>query len=177
MARIVPFKRRRQTYWQPRKRTYFAPSNARILSLSILLFVAIWHLPTPWIAGAKSLSLANGLPGMNHYGLCHSGGGYNCVVDGDTFYHDGQKIRIADIDTPETHPPRCAHEAELGEAATLRLQALLNAGPFSLQSIDRDSDKYGRKLRTVMRDGRSIGGQLVGEGLARYYGGGRQRWC
>lgn len=112
-----------------------------------------------------------------NFSLCHSGGGTNCVVDGDTFYLGGEKIRIADIDTPETHPPRCAEEAERGERATLRLRALLNAGPFALEAIDRDEDVYGRKLRTVTRDGRSLGDVLVSEGLARRYGNGRRSWC
>lgn len=111
------------------------------------------------------------------FSLCHSGGGTNCVVDGDTFYLGGEKIRIADIDTPETHPPRCAEEAELGERATLRLRALLNEGDFTLGTIDRDEDRYGRKLRTVMRGGESLGDVLVDEGLARPYAGGRRSWC
>jgi micrococcal nuclease len=109
--------------------------------------------------------------------MCHSSGGTNCVVDGDTFWFQGQKIRLADIDTPETHPPRCAEEARLGAAATARLQDLLNAGPFTLEAIDRDTDAYGRALRTVTRGGESLGGVLVDEGLARWYGGGRQPWC
>ncbi|NJS14496.1 MAG: thermonuclease family protein, partial [Sphingopyxis sp.] len=67
------------------------------------------------------------------FSLCHAGGGSNCVVDGDTFWFRGEKIRIADIDTPETHPPRCAEEGRLGAAATRRLHGLLNAGPFSLE--------------------------------------------
>ncbi|MGV3482445.1 MAG: thermonuclease family protein [Sphingobium sp.] len=111
------------------------------------------------------------------FGLCHSGGGRNCVVDGDTFRVDGAKIRIADIDTPETHPPRCAEEAELGARATRRLQALLNQGPFELEISGRATDRYGRQLRTVVRDGRSIGDLLVAEGLARPYGRGRRSWC
>lgn len=112
------------------------------------------------------------------FGKCHSGGGTNCVVDGDTFWMDGEKIRIADIDTPETHPSRCAEEKRLGNAATNRLQALLNAGAFELTSIDRDTDRYGRKLRIVERNGRSLGDVLVSEGLARPYGGGpRAGWC
>lgn len=109
--------------------------------------------------------------------LCHSGGGRNCVVDGDTFWADGAKIRIADIDTPETHPPRCAEEAELGARATRRLQALLNQGPFELEVNGRATDRYGRQLRTVTRNGRSIGDMLVAEGLARPYGRGRRSWC
>jgi micrococcal nuclease len=118
------------------------------------------------------------LTGGDHFSLCHTGGGLNCVVDGDTFYLDGEKIRMADIDAPETHPPRCSSEAELGDAATLRLQSLLNDGPVSLiASEDRDRDKYGRLLRTVERDGESLGGILVNEGLARDYGQGRRPWC
>lgn len=111
------------------------------------------------------------------FGLCHSGGGRNCVVDGDTFWADGAKIRIADIDTPETHPPRCPAEAELGARATQRLQALLNQGAFELEIDGRGTDRYGRKLRIVTRDGASIGDMLVAEGLARPYGRGRQSWC
>lgn len=111
------------------------------------------------------------------FGACHSGGGTNCVVDGDTFWMDGEKIRIADIDAPETHPSRCAEEARLGTAATDRLQVLLNLGPVELAAADRDTDRYGRKLRIVQRDGRSIGAVLVDEGLARRWGGSRQPWC
>ena len=55
------------------------------------------------------------------FGFCDTGGGSNCVVDGDTLYYQGTKVRIADIDTPETHPSRCAAEARLGDAATRRL--------------------------------------------------------
>lgn len=112
-----------------------------------------------------------------HFGSCHTGGGTNCVVDGDTFWIDGEKIRVADIDAPETHPSRCAAEARLGNAATERLQALLNAGPVTLAPADRDTDRYGRKLRVVMRGGQSLGEELVKEGLARPWVGHREPWC
>ena len=109
--------------------------------------------------------------------FCHSGGGTNCVVDGDTFYMDGQKIRIADIDAPETHDFRCASELERGQRATRRLQDLLNSGAVRMASIDRDTDRYGRKLRIVEVNGAGVGEALVGEGLARPYAGGRRSWC
>jgi micrococcal nuclease len=109
--------------------------------------------------------------------FCHIDRKANCVVDGDTIYYRGDKIRVADIDAPETHPPRCSDEARLGEAATVRLHALVNAGAFSLQMIDRDTDVYGRKLRVLTRGGQSLGGVLVAEGLARWYGKGRRSWC
>lgn len=111
------------------------------------------------------------------FGMCHAGGGSNCVVDGDTIYYRGVKIRIADIDTPETHQPRCPAEAALGARATQRLHALVNAGSFTLESVDRDEDRFGRKLRVLTRGGESLGGVLVEEGLARWYRGGRQPWC
>jgi len=71
----------------------------------------------------------------------------------------------------------CEHERELGETAKYRLQALLNAGPFSLAAGPRDEDSFGRKLRTVLRAGRSIGARLVAEGLVRRWYGGRRSWC
>ncbi|HAW34568.1 MAG TPA: nuclease [Erythrobacter sp.] len=101
-----------------------------------------------------------------------------CVVDGDTFWLDGVKIRIADIDTPEISEPRCDYEYQLGMRATHRLVELLNGGPFELRTIgSRDEDQYGRKLRVVTRDGRSLGNQLVSEGLARTWTGRREPWC
>ncbi len=111
------------------------------------------------------------------FSLCHSGGGRDCVVDGDTFWFAGDKYRIADIDTPETHPARCAEEAALGGAATERLHEWLNDGAFSLEGIDRDSDMHGRKLRVVTRGGQSVGSVLVAEGLARPWEGQRRPWC
>jgi micrococcal nuclease len=109
--------------------------------------------------------------------VCHTGGGTNCVVDGDTVWVDGVKIRVLDIDAPETHPPRCPREADLGERATQRLAELLNAGPFELVVDGRDTDRYGRQLRRIERDGVSLGDVLVREGLARPYGSGRRSWC
>ena len=57
---------------------------------------------------------------------------------------------------------------ELEEA---RGRTLLLVAPLS------DEDRYGRKLRIVMVDGESVGDTLVGEGLARWYEGGRRPWC
>lgn len=108
---------------------------------------------------------------------CRSGAQPTCVVDGDTFRLDGVKIRVADIDTPETLQAQCAAERALGDAATLRMAQLLSAGPFALQPADRDADVYGRKLRIVIRDGRSLGDTLVAEGLARRWDGARHPWC
>jgi micrococcal nuclease len=101
-----------------------------------------------------------------------------CVVDGDTIWLDGVKIRIADIDTPEISEPRCDWEYRRGIEARDRLVVLLNEGPFdAVPTGGRDEDQYGRKLRVLTRGGQSIGGLLVSEGLARTWTGRREPWC
>lgn len=109
--------------------------------------------------------------------LCDAGPRTACVVDGDTFWLNGQKVRIADINAPEVSQPACRAEAKLGAAAALRLVQLLNQGPIELSAGPRNRDRYGRLLRTVRRDGRSLGGKLVAEGLAERWKGHRKSWC
>ncbi|MDQ8756657.1 thermonuclease family protein [Sphingosinicella sp. LHD-64] len=100
------------------------------------------------------------------------------VIDGDTFGYRGMRVRVADIDTPETEG-RCAYETRLAALATRRMRGLLAEGPFELRRLPngRDEDRYGRKLRIVTRGGRSLGDQLVAEGLARTWTGRREPWC
>lgn len=138
---------------------------------------AVVEVPAPAFAPNGAASAANVPQHSASFSLCHTGGGQNCVVDGDTFYLDGEKIRIADIDAPETHPARCAEEDALGTRATTRLAELLGAGSFTLDAADRPTDRYGRRLAIVTRDGQSIGGMLVSEGLAREWEGARRPWC
>lgn len=110
--------------------------------------------------------------------LCTEPPHSNCVIDGDTFYLENQSIRVADIDAPETSRPKCAREAQLGEEATARFLELLNADEFQLNRYDnRDTEQYGRLLRTVTTRGLSLGAVLVAEGLAREWGGSNVDWC
>lgn len=109
--------------------------------------------------------------------LCGDAPRITCVVDGDTFWLNGEKIRIADINAPETHEAGCAAEQALGDQAALGLVSLLRAGPFELEVRGRATDRYGRALRVVTRRGRSLGDQLVAEGLAEPWRGRRSDWC
>jgi micrococcal nuclease len=111
------------------------------------------------------------------FAACGGGKRVTCIVDGDTFWYRGEKIRIADINTPEVGTPGCAAEARLGAAATRRLGQLLNAGPFTLEPVERATDRYGRRLRVVTRKGASLGGTLEAEGLAEPWRGRRGSWC
>ena len=172
----------RQSARRYRQSSAWNPSGTTIFNIAMLAFLAFLLLSSYFGPRTSALPITGAIADGSdtesaHFSFCHTGGGTNCVVDGDTIWYHGNNIRIADIDTPETHPPSCAREAELGAAATQRLQSLLNAGAFSLQSIDRDTDYYGRQLRVLTRGGKSIGGMLVGDGLARWYQGGRQPWC
>jgi endonuclease YncB( thermonuclease family) len=144
-----------------RRRTSVAASVARAASTAAI---------TSALSGGKAVSA--------RITICGHAKRTDRIVDGHTVWMAGTKIRIADIDTPETHPPRCACEARLGQAATPKMHPLLSAGPFTLTPIKRDVDRYGRKLRIVERGGVPLGAMLVRPGLARKYGGGkRSPWC
>lgn len=109
---------------------------------------------------------------------CTDGDRISCVIDGDTLWIDGTKVRVADIDAPEISEPKCASEFALGNRATERLIELVNQGPFELQAWPgRDKDLYGRALRVLVRHGHSLGDILVSEGLARTWTGRREPWC
>ena len=133
----------------------------------------------PAVAKFAGTPLSNARPDTvsARFGLCGGGARVTCVVDGDTFWLDGQKIRIADIDTPEISSPKCPAELQRGRLATQRLMGLLNTGPFTLEAGDRATDRYGRALFRVTRGGASVGTALVDEGLAVWYGNGRPDWC
>ena len=112
------------------------------------------------------------------FDICISATRITCVVDGDTIWLNGVKIRIADIDTPEIFSPKCANEKAQGERAKYRLLELLNAGPFQVvRNGSRDRDRYGRLLRVIERDGQSLGMILVSEGLAHVWDGRKHPWC
>ncbi len=158
----VRIRRRRQRVREAR----IALWSGLLLGLLAFNAMQLLPLPVPAIAGAPPVADATWEPGS----------GTVRVIDGDTFDYAGERIRIADIDTPELRS-RCEEESQLARAATDRLKALRAAGPFELKRLGRDEDRYGRKLRIVTRGGRSLGDVLVAEGLARTWTGRREPWC
>lgn len=127
-----------------------------------------------WIIAASALLLSTGAT-ASPMPICGTGKRITCVVDGDTFWLRGTKYRIADIDAPEVDHARCRAERERGLQATRRLADLLGQGQFAIERVG--TDRYGRALANVSRGGRSIGAQLVREGLARRWNGPRRNWC
>ncbi len=162
---------------KPAKCKWGASFVAALVVLPALAFttVLLWDRPLALRPGASEDAAAD--RESARFAVCGSGARVDCVVDGDTFWYRGDKIRVADINTPEVSEPGCAHEAALGTRATARLHALLNAGPFTLEPVDRDRDAYGRLLRVVTRAGESLGDTLVNEGLAEPWRGYRRSWC
>jgi endonuclease YncB( thermonuclease family) len=89
------------------------------------------------------------------------------VIDGDTVlfkpdhYSPGSraflKVRLADIDAPETNQP-------FGEAATEALKARVLKRRAQLEIVATDA--YGRKLGRLTVDARSVNAELVRRGLA-----------
>lgn len=98
------------------------------------------------------------------------------VIDGDTIALAGerQRIRLLDIDAPETSRPRCERERVLGLAAKARMIELLRAGPVT---IDRHgTDRYRRALARLRVNGRDIGTIMMREGHAVRWKPGRKAW-
>ncbi|WP_227434917.1 thermonuclease family protein [Nioella sediminis] len=109
--------------------------------------------------------------------MCGSGPRVNCIVDGDTFWLNGEKFRAVGYDTPETTTNLCGGNAErqLGQQASRRLMQLFNETQITL--LRQGEDRYGRTLVVVRSDGVNVGDILIGEGLARSWPDGCEFWC
>lgn len=79
------------------------------------------------------------------------------VIDGDTLFHDGRKIRIWGINAPEIG------EAS-GPLAKRQLERLIAAR--SLHVVPRAHDVYGRLVAQVLAGRGDIGQQMVASGFA-----------
>jgi len=86
------------------------------------------------------------------------------IIDGDTIDVQGERIRILNIDAPESFRSRCEAELKLALRTKERLAQLLRSGPVE---INREGqDRYRRTLATIrIREG-DVGRILVRESLA-----------
>jgi micrococcal nuclease len=177
LAKLTEFgSDRRRKFNIRRRRWQILHRRWRPLAVLVGVAGALWFAvePHPNIVNGNGALAMNG---NGTFALCVQASQQNCVIDGDTIRYGGTKIRLEDIDAPEVSSPKCASEASLGRQATRRLLELMNAGPFELVSGGRDTDRYGRKLRVIAREGRSVGDTLIAEGLARRWDGARRSWC
>ena len=133
------------------------------LMLSIIAFASIIAL-----FGKQALAIEK----------CGSGERITCVVDGDTIWYEGTKIRVLGYDTPEPMTNICGgnREKQLAAAATSRFIQLLNTHGFKIVSTG-EKDRYDRLLARILVNGEDVGVILIREGLARRYPNGREFWC
>lgn len=178
-------------YWRPHLRMWFPLMTLVTVAAALWAIVEYRSLPPqPQSLANKARNIVASLPVPPRphtneerrihvrFDYCGNDSSPNCVLDGDTIRYGGFDIRLADIDAPELFSPKCASELNRARQATQRLNALLNQGPVQILAIgSRDEDSYGRKLRVIERNGRSLGGILVAEGLARPWDGARRSWC
>jgi endonuclease YncB( thermonuclease family) len=70
------------------------------------------------------------------------------IVDGDTFALGKERVRILNIDAPESFRSRCDWELTMGLKAKERLAGRLRAG--QVQIYRHGEDRYGRTLARVV---------------------------
>ena len=104
------------------------------------------------------------------------------VIDGDTIevcnLHGPERIRIADLDAPESFRPSCAKEKFAGIAAK---QAAIQffVRPSVALEIDRHStDRYGRTVADVSVNGYDFRQHMIAEGHGVEWKSKRKyNWC
>lgn len=114
--------------------------------------------------------------GAEKLDVCKGGHRVTCVVDGDTLWLNGEKIRLEAFDAPEVSEPKCPAEKQLGDKATARLTELLNGADWKLTKSGH-KDKYRRTLGTISIGGKDVGDTLIAEGLAHRWIGHKTSWC
>ena len=106
------------------------------------------------------------------------------VIDGDTFVINNPKPpadllqknhRVAGIDTPEK-ASKCKKARDLAYKAKAFTSDFIKGG---VEIVYVESDKYGRYLVVVDKNGLNLADELVKNGLAVYYNGGTKEkdWC
>lgn len=101
------------------------------------------------------------------------------VIDGDTVEDTatGERIRLPNIDTPETGDrAQCRAEREAGQAATRAAGHIIASRTITVRRTGR-TDRYGRTIGFVLVDGRDLGEIMMERGLARPWRGRREPWC
>ena len=124
----------------------------------------------------KSDKVPNSEP---HLGQASHAGQKPSVVDGDTVYWEGRRVRLVGFDTPETGSrARCQSERAKGDKATSRLRDLVASGNVALVLVrcacpsgteGTQACNYGRACGVLTINGRDPGNILIAEGLARPY--------
>jgi len=94
------------------------------------------------------------------------------IIDGDTIDVQGERIRILNIDAPESFRSRCEAELKLALKTRARLADLVRSGPVEINR--QGQDRYRRTLAKLSVRRGDVGSILVREGLALPWQNGSQ---
>jgi micrococcal nuclease len=143
--------------------------KGRLKYLLLLIAIILSYLAFSW----SSITLVNEvLPEISvpEYALEEDSFLVTEVVDGDTLKvrdkaGDLYTVRLIGIDTPETVHPRRQSEC-FGLEASLKLKELAEGAYVEMEKDVSETDRYGRLLRYIYKDGVLINEVMVREGYA-----------
>jgi endonuclease YncB( thermonuclease family) len=156
----------------PRRATGTVGSiRQQVAALILALFATVVGTPEPTEAQPRP-QLAKCVPGQ-----ARTADEY-CLVDGDTIWIDGEKLRMEGYDTPEPQTQICGGDAEVALAHRVsdRVIELLNSNDWTVEYGEPDNTGT-RTLVTIRIGGRDIGDILIAERLARSWPDGEEWWC
>lgn len=178
MSTVVPIRtpKRRRVPSHPVVLAGCACVGGAMLTLILPTFQASINdtRPSPEVLAPRSAQPVRGERWRVDMPVCVGPVRSTCVVDGDTVWLAGEKMRLSSFNAPETEGA-CRTERDLAGRAQSRLSTLLSAGPFRVQR--HGTDRYGRTLARIWVGRIDIGRIMVADGLAHHWRGHRQGWC
>lgn len=109
--------------------------------------------------------------------FCRGRQSENCIIDGNTFWLNGVRFRVANAAVPRAEG-RCMRETALGHEAVETLKQLLDGRSIEIRSKGRD--RQGRILAMVGTSDGDVGRNLVRFGVAVSWKGREEppeTWC
>src|SRR5262245_48538880 len=98
------------------------------------------------------------------------------VIDGDTIRLGSERVRIMNIDAPETeNRARCNAERRLAAEATRTLTEIITGKALAIERHGKD--RFGRTLAYIRVGGADVGEMLIRARVAVRWGNGRPNWC
>lgn len=118
-------------------------------------------------------------PSANAHTVSATSGAFR-VVDGDTVWFRGERLRLLVIDAPEISAPRCAAEYAAGIEARNALSDFIFGRLVTVHYSGR-RDVYARPLVRLSVDGQDAGSHMLSRNLAVRYAWGKSvskiYWC
>ena len=101
-------------------------------------------------------------------------GRHAIIIDGDTIAIGSERVRILNIDAPESFRPLMPGGVGGGPTSKGASCCAAGGGPVGIDR--RGEDRYTRTLARLSAGGRDVGSVLIAEGLALPWKDGRAAW-